>query len=206
MIKNFLTINRKLHIHFGLFLLLFIWLFFISGLIIHHGEWKFASFWEQRKESKTDFIIALGYLHDDPDMVYRVEQQLKIVGEVSNLQVKDGIIDFRVTSPGLSQEIHIDSHNGFGVMKVMKFNFWGKFRALHMFNGIDKNNPSVSPDWFVTKLWRLMMDITAILLIILCIGSWVMWYKVRRDYKWGYYLFGFGLLVSGYYMFVLDLL
>jgi hypothetical protein len=206
MLKKFLTINRKFHILFGLFILLFIWLFFISGLIIHHGEWKFASFWEKRVESKTNFIIATGYLHDDPDMVYRVEALLKIVGEVSNLEVKYGSIDFRVSSPGLVHEIHIDSQKGMGVMKVMKYNFWGKLRTLHTFNGMDKSNPSISPNWFVTKLWRIMMDVTAILLIILCIGSWVMWYRVRKDYKWGYLLFGLGLVISGYYMFVLDLL
>jgi len=206
MLKKFLTLNRKLHILFGLFILLFIWLFFLSGLIIHHSEWKFASFWEQRTEKKTAFIIAIGYLHDDPDMVYRVEALLKIVGEVSNLEVKDGSIDFRVHSPGIEREIHIDPHNGQGVMKEMKYNFWGKLRTLHTFNGMNKNIPSMTPNWFVTKLWRIIMDVTAILLIILCIGSWIMWYKVRKDYKWGYVLFGLGLAISGYYMFVLDLL
>lgn len=204
--KNLVDINRRLHIHLGLFLLLFIWLFFISGLIIHHGEWKFASFWEQRKESKTDFIIAFGYLHDDPDMIPRIQAQLNLVGEVSDVLIKDGNIDFRVSSPGVVQEIHINSLTGMGVMKVMKYNFWGKLRTLHTFNGMDKNNPSISPNWFITKLWRLMMDIIAVVLIILCLGSWVMWYKVRRDYKWGYLLLGFGLVISGYYMFVIDLL
>lgn len=204
--KKFLTINRKLHIHFGLFLLLFIWLFFVSGLIIHHGEWNFAKFYENRTEKKTAFIIALGYLHDDPDMALRIEALLKIVGEVSNLQVNDGSIDFRVSSPGIVREIHIDPHNGRGIMNEIKYNFWRKLRTLHTFNGMDKTNPSISPNWFITKLWRIMMDVTAILLIILCVGSWIMWYKVRRDYKWGYVLFGLGLAVSGYYMFVLDLL
>ena len=206
MLKKFLTINRKFHILFGLFILLFIWLFFISGLIIHHGEWNFAKFYEKRVETKTAFIISLGVLHDDPGMVLRVESVLKIVGEISGLKVKDGNIDFRVSSPGLVREIHIDSTNGQGIIKVMKYNFWGKLRTLHTFNGMDKSNPSISPNWFVTKLWRIMMDVTAILLIILCIGSWVMWYKVRKDYKWGYVLFGLGLIISGYYMFVLDLL
>jgi len=206
MLKNFVSVNRRLHMHLGLFLLLFIWLFFISGLIIHHGEWKFAKFYENRKESKKEFIIATGLLHEDPYMGYRVKEQLKIEGEVSNLQVKEGIIDFRVDSPGLVQEIHIDSQTGLGVMKVMKYNFWGKLRTLHTFNGLDKNNPSKTPNWIAAKLWRLMMDITAVILIVLCLGSWVMFYKVRKDYKWGFVLLGLGLIISGYYMFVIDLL
>ena len=60
-LKKALSINRKLHIHFGLFIILFIWLFFVSGLIIHHGEWKFAKFYENRIESKKEFIIIRVY-------------------------------------------------------------------------------------------------------------------------------------------------
>ena len=34
--------NRKLHFYAGLFLLLFIWLFAVSGLILNHPKWTFA--------------------------------------------------------------------------------------------------------------------------------------------------------------------
>lgn len=205
-LKKLLTINRKLHIHLGLFLLLFIWLFFISGLIIHHGEWKFASFYEKRIESKIDFVVPAALLNDNPDLVRQVEDQLKISGEVENLKIKPGSIDFRVFSPGLLQDIHIDSQTGNATMKVMKYNFWGKLRTLHLFNGMNKADPSKSPNWIITKFWRLTMDITAVILIILCLGSWVMWYKVRSEYRLGYIFFAFGCIVAGYYVFLLDLL
>lgn len=206
MLKKLLTFNRKLHIHLGLFLLLFIWLFFISGLIIHHGEWKFASFWEKRIERKTEFVVPAALLNDKPNLINQVKDQLKISGEAENIWIKPGSIDFRVVSPGLIQDIHIDSNSGNSTMNIMKYNFWGKLKTLHLFNGIDKNNPAKTPNWIVSKLWRLMMDITAVILIILCVGSWLMWYKVRKDYKWGYYIFAFGLIVSGYCIFLPDLL
>jgi hypothetical protein len=205
-LKGFLGINRKLHILLGLFLLLFIWLFFVSGLIIHHSEWKFARFYENRKESSTVFIVSKGLFRDDNLLIRYIEAQLKIVGEVSNFKKDTLSIDFRISSPGQFQEIHIDSKTGYGTMKATKYNFWGKLRTLHLFNGMDRNNPSVSPNWIITKLWRIMMDVTAVVLIILCLGSWVMWFNVRREYKLGYIFLAVGLIVTGYYMFVIDLL
>jgi hypothetical protein len=204
--KNFLNINRKLHILFGLFLLLFIWLFFFSGLIINHGGWNFAKFYENRTEYTKQYIISFGVLHDDPEMIKRIEAHLGIVGEVSNIQKKEGSIDFRVSSPGLIQDVHVDSKTGYITMKVMKYNFWGKLRTLHMFNGMDRNNAAVAPNWIITKLWRFMMDLMAGILIILCIGSWIMWYNVRNDYKLGYLFLGAGIAVAGYFVFVIDLL
>jgi hypothetical protein len=205
-LKNFLYINRKLHILLGLFLLLFIWIFFFSGLIINHSGWKFAKFYENRKEVTKHYIISFGVLHDDPDMIKRIEAHLGLVGEVSNIEKKEGSIDFRVSSPGLIQEVHVDSKTGFITMKVVNYNFWGKLRTLHLFNGMDRNNAAVTPNWMVTKLWRFMMDLTAVILIILCVGSWIMWYNVRNDYKLGYLFLGVGIAVSGYFVFVIDLL
>ena len=54
--------NKKLHIYLGLFLVFFIWLFSLSGLILNHGNWKFASFWEERLENKIDFKIHTSVL------------------------------------------------------------------------------------------------------------------------------------------------
>ena len=174
-LKNFLFINRKLHIHLGLFILLFIWMYFLSGLVIHHGEWKFAQFWEKRKESKIQFTLPIDQLTNNSDIAKLVEDKLNIAGEIENKQITPENIDFRISSPGLLQEIHIDPKTGNGVMKVMKYNFWGKLRTLHLFNGINKNEPSKTPNWIVSKLWRVMMDLTAIILIILSTGSWIMW-------------------------------
>ena len=204
--NNILKVNRKLHIHLGLFLILFIWLFFASGLLLNHGNWEITKFYENRKENTTIFIISKGLFRDDKELIRQIEGQLRIVGEVSNLKKDTTSIDFRISSPGLIHDIHIDSKTGYGTMKVTKYNFWGKLRTLHTFNGMDKNNSSITPNWIITKLWRIMMDITALILIILCIGSWIMWFNVRREYKLGYIFLAVGIIVSCYYMFVIDLL
>ena len=200
--NNFLSWNRKVHIYLGLFLLLFIWLFSISGLIMNHGGWQFAGFYEQRNESKTDFYLPVSSLNDNPALVSQILTHLQISGEVENIRTIQEVIEFRVKSPGLVRDIQVNSKSGQGTMKEMKFNFWGKLKTLHNFNGVNKIDPSETPNWIVTKIWRLAMDIVVILLIILCLGSWVVWYRVRRDYKPGYFLLVFGFIVLSYYFFL----
>jgi len=205
-IRKFLILNRKTHIYFGLFILLFIWLFAVSGLLINHGEWKFASFFEQREEHKTDFILPVSMLTNNPDLVSQVNDKLKISGEVDNLKITSGNIDFRVYSPGKVRDIHINSMSGVGIIKEMNYNFWGRLKTLHLFNGTSKADPAKTPNWIVTKIWRFTMDITAVVIILLCLGSWVMWYRIRSEYKPGYFLLAFSLIVSMYYVFFIDLL
>jgi hypothetical protein len=200
-VRRFFQINRKLHIHLGLFILLFLWMYFLSGLIIHHGKWKFAQFWEKRIESKTDFTLSKDQITTNPQIVDLIKEKFKLKGEVENLQLKPEKIDFRINTPGLLHEVHIDPITGNGTMKVLQYNFWGKLRTLHVFNGINKNEPSKTPNWIVSKFWRLMMDVTAIVMIILCLGSWIMWYKVRKDYKLGAAFLGAGLVIGAYFIF-----
>ena len=66
---------------------------------------------------------------------------------------------------------------------------------------MNKNDPEQRTNWIVTKLWRIMMDTTAIVLIIL--GSWIMWYKVRKDYKAGYIFLAAGIIIAGYFLFLI---
>jgi len=203
--KNFSSINRKLHIHLGLFILLFIWLFFISGLIMNHGKWKASKFYEKRVEEKTGYTVSASIIYGNPDVANTIKTHLNIAGEVSNIRIETGTIGFRISSPGLVHEVNVDTA-GKGSIKIVKYNFWGKLLTLHLFNGMNKNDPEQRPNWMVTKLWRIMMDTTAIILIILSLGSWIMWYKVRQDYKAGYIFLAAGLIIAGYFLFFTELL
>lgn len=199
------TINRKLHIYAGLFIVLFIWLFFVSGLLMNHGKWKFKNFYEKRIQEKTEFNISASIINNNPDAVNTIKKNLNLSGEVTNIRIQEKNLAFRVSSPGLVQEVNVDSA-GNGSLNIMKYNFWGKLHTLHLFNGMDKNNPEQRPAWIVTRLWRIMMDITAIILIILSLGSWIMWIKVRKDYKSGYLFLSAGIIVAGYFLFLTDII
>lgn len=196
----FADLNRKLHIHLGLLTLIFIWLFSLSGLILNHGGWKFTSFWEEREESKVDFTIPLSMLQSQqPEM--NIMNFLKLSGEMQPLQHTAEIIEFRVHSPGYVNDIHIDLTHGTGSRKMLRYNVWGKLRTLHTFNGMNKENLSQTPNWLITNLWRFAMDGIAIALIIICVSSWIMWYKIRKEYKMGALILVTSCIVAAYFVF-----
>ena len=192
--------NRRIHIHLGLLLLLFIWLFSLSGLILNHGNWKFASFWDERQESKIDFTVPLSAINDsDPEV--EVMEFLKLSGEVQHQKRTSELLEFRVESPGTVRDLSVDLTNGVGTQRVLKYNIWGKWRTLHTFNGMNKESPSQSPNWLITNIWRFTMDGIAIGLIITSLSSWIMWYNVRKEYKLGYSILAASLGVAGYFLF-----
>jgi hypothetical protein len=94
LIKNITYTNRRLHIHIGLFLVFFIWLFSISGLLLNHNDWKFASFWEERNLNKSVTPIDIPPGSDSMQIIKNMLFQLKISGEVNNVKLTADSIDF----------------------------------------------------------------------------------------------------------------
>ncbi|MEX2233819.1 MAG: hypothetical protein WD824_16760 [Cyclobacteriaceae bacterium] len=203
--KNLNFWNRKLHIHLGLFLLLFIWLFSISGLLLNHGSWEFASFWEQRKqkESVTEMTLPAGL--DSAGLLHMVMGKLEISGEVTNVKYSADAFDFRVGSPGFGRDLHIDLAKGTVSQKEYELNVWGKIRTLHTFNGVDKNDIDKQANWVITQVWRFAMDGIAVALIFLCVSSWIMWYKIRKDYNWSAAVLIAGFLTSFYFVYLIRM-
>jgi hypothetical protein len=201
--RYILSRNRKFHIYAGLLLLLFIWLFSLSGLLLNHSQWKFAGFWEQRKETEKITPVEVPFGSDSIQTINKLMHQLKISGEISNITSNTGSLDFRVTKPGTVRNIRIDLINKISTQKITVFNIWGKIKTLHTLNGVNKATPDIRPNWIVTRIWRTTMDIIAFGLIFLCISSWIMWYEVRMNYSKGVYVLILGLTGAIYFIFLI---
>jgi hypothetical protein len=205
-VENIFRWNRRLHIYTGLFLLFFILLFSFSGLLLNHGNWKFASFWDERKETKTESHVDIPAITDSLSLIQHILKQLKISGEISNVSLSPESIYFRVSKPGLIQEINVDLKSCISSSKEIAFNWWGKIRTLHTFNGSDKAHPEIKPNWLITNIWRLVMDLVATGLIFLSISSWVMWYELRKSYPAGLPVLALGGAVAIFFIFILQIL
>lgn len=203
--KKITYTNRRLHIHVGLFLVLFIWLFSISGLILNHGNWKFTSFWDEREQNKTETTIHIPAGMDSAALVKNLLLQLKISGEVNNVKITSDSIDCTVYYPGYVNNIHVDFKKSICVQKELSYNAWGKLRNLHTFNGADRDGLNPQPNWIITRIWRFSMDAVAIGLIYLSVSSWIMWFKIRKDYAWGYAALLTGFAVAIYFICLLRI-
>ncbi len=193
------SVSRRLHIHLGLLLLFFIWLFSFTGLLLNHGNWKFASFWDERQESLIEFVIPPALLKSADHRA--ILGFLKINGEVEIQPGSENSLRLRIYSPGVVRDMEINMLSGEGNAKVIRFNKWGKLRTLHTFNGISRENLSPNPHWWITNVWRYSMDAIAIGLIIICLTSWIMWYNVRKDYKFGFLILIASFLWVAYFLY-----
>ncbi len=191
--------NRKLHYYLGLYLLFFVWLFALSGLLLNHSNWKFAEFWSNRKETTYERQITVPGPGSDLVQANDLMRQLDLTGEVEWTAARsgDGRLDFRVTRPGHIFEINTDFEQRQATVKRTDLNAWGVMRLLHTFTGVRTNDTRNGRDWFLTSVWAFAMDAVAAGLILMVLSSLYMWYQLPEKRRLGAIILSLGLLIAG---------
>jgi hypothetical protein len=180
-VNAFLVWNRRLHFYLGLYLLFFIWLFAFTGLLLNHPRWQFAQFWPTRVQRTAEATIAAVTATNDSDRARNVMEQLGLAGEVQwpAAQPADGPFTFQVNRPGLILDVKADLRTGRATVQRTELNGWGVMHALHTFTGAPATDLRNRRDWTLTTVWALSMDALAVGLIVMVLGSYVMWFRLR---------------------------
>ena len=76
--KGFEKWNRKIHIYLGLYMMLFIWLFSISGLFMNHPKW----FHGKIDRTPSEKPVTLSKQMDDVARAKDLKEQLRLEGEI----------------------------------------------------------------------------------------------------------------------------
>jgi len=192
----------RTHFYIGLYLLLFIWLFALSGLLLNHSEWKFQSFWPERKESSYQQTIQLPADVSPSVGARTLMRQLKLTGEIEFLDSdrNPGHLKFRVTRPGYITTVRADLGRQTVSVQEIQLNKWGVFRTLHTFTGVRLRDPSQQRDWFATKLWSVSMDAVAIGLILMVGTNYYLWFLRKARRRSGAIVLAFGLLSCAFFV------
>ena len=193
--------NRKLHFYTGLYFLLFLWLFSVTGLLLNHSTWRFHQYWPQRKQTTSQHPIQPPAERDDLEKAQDLMQQLGISGEVEwpATPAAPGRFDFRVAKPGRMMEIKTDLAAGRATVERMEVNGWGVLTMLHTFSGVRVNDPKAQRDWLATKIWSFSMDALAVGLLFMVCSSYYMWYRLQAKRRWGWIALGLGMLSCGFF-------
>jgi hypothetical protein len=195
--------NRKLHFYIGLFLLLFVWLFAFSGLILNHPSWRFTEFWSNRKQSnyERDIIAPGPDLKGDLGQARELMRQLGIVGEIlwTTTRTDPNQFDFQVRRPGHFYFIKADFARKRVAVQQSEVNLWGVIRALHAFTGVQMDDPRNRRDWLLTSVWAYSMDAIAAGLIFMVFSSLILWFKLPRKRLPGAVVLGLGMLLCGWF-------
>lgn len=130
--------NRRIHYYLGLYLLLFLWLFSFTGLLLNHPRWTFAEFWANRQQNSFELPIQAPPPGGDLVQARDIMRQAGVHGEIDwTLSRTDpGRLDFRASRPGHIFEIKTDLQQGRSTVQRIDLNAWGVARILHTFTGV----------------------------------------------------------------------
>jgi hypothetical protein len=179
--------NRRAHYYLGLYLLLFVWLFCFTGLLLNHPEWRFADFWPTRKQSTIDRSIRRPPAGSDVQQARDILSQLGLQGEIEWTVERENLsrFEFRASRPGHIYEIKTDLDLGRATVQRIDVNAWGVMRILHTFSGVRAGDARNERDWTLTSIWVFAMDAVAAGLIVMVLGSYYMWWRLPRKRLWG---------------------
>jgi hypothetical protein len=196
---SLLVWNRRLHFYLGLFLLFFTWLFALTGLLLNHPGWQFAQFWPNRIQSTTEHTIRSVTGAVDIDRARDVMRQLGIAGEVQwpAAQPSNGPFTFQVNRPGLVADVKADLQAGRATVQRTRLNAWGVMHVLHTFTGAPAADSRNRRDWTLTTVWALSMDAVATGLIVMVLGSYVMWFRLKAKRVSGMVALALGVISCG---------
>jgi hypothetical protein len=183
----FFVWNRRLHYYLGLYLMFFCWLFAFTGLLLNHPRWEFAQFWPKRAQSTTEHTFQVPQGNTDLERARDLMRQFGIAGEVQwpSAQAAAGPFAFQVSRPGVVVDVKANLQSGRVTLQRTDLNAWGVMHVLHTFTGVRAADPHNGRDWALTTVWALSMDAVAIGLILMVLGSYVMWFRLKAKRRWG---------------------
>jgi hypothetical protein len=195
--------NRKLHYYLGLYLLFFVWLFSFTGLLLNHSQWKFAEFWDSRRQTSDEREIAAPSADGDLAQARDLMRQLGIRGEIewTTTRKNTNRFDFRVSRPGQIYEIKADFARKKAAVQRIDLNTWGVIRILHTFTGVRTDDSRNGRDWILTSVWAWTMDAVAVGLILMVLSSYYMWLELPQKRKLGAAVLALGLLSCSLFCF-----
>lgn len=196
------TWNRRLHFYLGLTFLFFLWLFSLTGLLLNHGTWAMAQAANQRRETRYEQAIQAPAGVTDLERARDVMQQLGLAGEIEwpATAQQPGRLNFNVSRPKDASQLRVDLLQNRAVVQHFDNGGWAVFRILHTFSGSRINAPGSHRDWILTTVWVLAMDALAAALIVMVLGSYYMWYRLKPKRRLGVMVLAVGVVSCGVFL------
>jgi len=167
----------RLHIYIGLYFVMFIWVFSLSGLLLNHPRWAFAQFWSEREELTYKMSFESGGEAKDLSRARSMMDKISLVGEIDQVTTyADGRFKFRAVKPGHIIEVATNTNSDSVSVKEISTNSWGIFQMLHSFNSVVLGRVEEQRDWILTWVWVITMDALCVgLAVVVASGIYLWW-------------------------------
>src|SRR5207244_11778644 len=132
--RTFETWNRKSHYYLGLYLLFFLWLFLLTGLMLNHGRWFAIA--NQRVESKYERAIEVPTEIADVDRARDLMRQLNLIGELDlPASQQPGRFEFNLGRPKDDSQVRVDLAPRRAFVDHFDNGGWAVFRIFAALSG-----------------------------------------------------------------------
>ena len=202
------TLTRMVHNYVGLYFLLFIWLFSVSGLVLNHPPWAAAQFWRVRNEQTGVRSIRTPVVTGDVALAADLMAQLGLVGEINETKrsASNAQFEFQVVKPGRVVRVQARLDSSRASVTMIRLNGWGVVDALHKFTGVKMDDPTRTRDWILTRVWSLSMDALAVGLACLVLSGLYLWYRRPGSRRAGLSVLGAGVACCAFFLYGLGAL
>jgi hypothetical protein len=196
------TWNRRLHYYFGLYFVLFLWLFSLTGLLLNHPRWAISHI---PSEPNPPFERTIELPSGDTDLARAndVIRQLGLRGEIDWPQGSQapGRLDFNIAYPKQATQVRVDLAQKRATVQQVGRSLWSAFKISHTFSGSRYNTAGTSRDSLLTSAWVFAMDALAAGLLVMVFGSYYMWYRLKSKRTPGWIALAAGCLSCGLFVF-----
>lgn len=198
--------NRRLHVWMGLYFLLFIWLFAVSGLVLNH-HWESTQFYqsEEKRLSRHAITAPAG---DDLAAARALAAQMHLRGEVANAGRDDETraLRFSVQRPGTAFQVTADLAKGEAEIEQRGPGGWRLLHTLHTFTGVSLTDAERQRNWPLTMAWIIAMDALALGLLVMLGTGIYLWWQMRAKRGLGLLALGSGTGLCLWFLFGLALM
>ena len=193
--------NEKLHYYTGLYLLLFIWLFSFTGLVLNH-QWEIHNYWAKRRESTFTQKVQPTPGSSGMAQAADLMRQLHLRGEImlTDSPAQPGRFDFRVYKPAFWTDVRVDLPQNEATIHQIRVNSWGFMELLHTFDVEKRGGAGAPRNWLLSKIWCFAMDAIASGLIFMVFSSYYMWFRLKKIHLLGWITLALGFAICGFFV------
>lgn len=194
--RTFELWNRRAHYYLGLYFLFFLWLFSLTGLMLNHQQW-FRDLYERRQTSYDKTIEGLA---GDTQIARTRDamRQLNLKGEIDWPAAQPvAHLDFNLSRPNGSAQVRVDINAKKAYVREFENGHLHAFQVFHTFSGSRFNQPASQRDWIMTSIWVFAMDALAAGLIVMVLGSYYMWWRLKKLKALGVVTLALGYAICG---------
>ncbi len=189
--------NRKVHIYLGLYMLLFLWIFSLSGLFMNHPMW----FVGRPNRTPIETKVAMPESGTRLEKAWDIMEQLDLRGEVYFLrEPAAGTFGFLSMRPNVRNFVTVTLETGatkISRVKASNHPAVSTLNQLHVFTGMLGERER---DWLPTKIWSFCMDALCAGVIVMVLSSLYMAWKLKANRAGALASFTLGMIVFAYFV------